>query len=72
MKLEDAGFPRWGTRYASYWPPFVSLRSSLWSLWAALTHLASFAFQPGAVNSPPAIRGPLGIQLLCPLLVSLA
>jgi hypothetical protein len=53
MKLEDAGFPRWGTRYASYWPPFVSLRSSLWSLWAALTHLAGFAFQPGAVNSPP-------------------
>jgi hypothetical protein len=28
------------------WPPFVSLHPSLWSLWAALTRLAGFAFQP--------------------------
>jgi hypothetical protein len=37
MKLEDARSPRWGTRCANCWTPFVSLRPSLWLLWVALT-----------------------------------
>jgi hypothetical protein len=46
MKLEDAGSPQLGTGCASCWPPIVSLHPSLWSLWAALTHLVDFAFKP--------------------------
>jgi hypothetical protein len=42
MKLEDAGSPRWGTECANYWPPFMSLRPSLWLLWVALTQLSWF------------------------------
>jgi hypothetical protein len=46
MKLEDVGSPRWGPGCASYWPPFVSIRSSLWPLWVSLTRLAGFTFKP--------------------------
>jgi hypothetical protein len=45
MKHEDVMSPRWGNGYASYWPPFVSVHPSIWSIWEALAHLACFAFE---------------------------
>jgi hypothetical protein len=45
MKLKDVGSPRWGIGCSNCWPPFVSLRPSLWLLWAALTRLSGFCLQ---------------------------
>jgi hypothetical protein len=39
--------------------PFVSLRSSFWLLWAALTWLAGFAFEPCALAYPTTIVRPV-------------
>jgi hypothetical protein len=57
-KLEDVGFSRWGIGCDSCWPPFVPLRPTLWLLWAALTRLMDFAFEPWALAEPMIIVGP--------------
>jgi hypothetical protein len=57
MKLEDARSPRWGSKCVSCWEPFVSLCPSLWLLWAALTQLAGFVFEPRALVDPMTIVG---------------
>jgi hypothetical protein len=44
---------------ASYWPPLVSLRPSLWLLWVVLTHLTGFALEPSALAGPSTIVGPI-------------
>jgi hypothetical protein len=69
MKLEDVGSCRWGTRCASYRPLFVSFRPSLWSLWAALTHLADFTFKPRALADPLAIEESIGDTTFASLVV---
>jgi hypothetical protein len=58
MKVENAGYPRWGSGCTRYWPPFVSLCRSLW---VALTRLSGFRLQTLSYYQPlPTIEGPVG------------
>jgi hypothetical protein len=66
MKIEDVRAPRWSSGCASWYPPFVLLRPSLWLLWPALTRLAGFTFKPKALVDPQQSWDPFWIQLAYP------